>query len=276
MNAYGSDGEYPNQLYAMPFGKAVTGNSIIFNISWVAAMQHSISHVLFESATGTYDNTITLNDNISNYKRIKVFYGTDTTGDKIVSADCCEFLPIASTFVLNAITFIGNEGGSSIKTKRFSVAENSFTTVSSGSGIAFTQTNYREQGTQFIKIYKVVGYTVQFSISHYSTTETSTGKTWIDGKAIYRKVIQFGAMSGNNRYTKAHGISYDTIVSFDAIARNSTNSYLPLARVGYNSDSQINASLNGYAYITPDNVFIIGGSQTNYTGATVIIEYTKA
>ena len=38
MNAYGSDGEYPNQLYAMPFGQAVTGNSIIFNISWVAAM----------------------------------------------------------------------------------------------------------------------------------------------------------------------------------------------------------------------------------------------
>ena len=120
----------------------------------------SISHVLFESATGTYDKTITLNDNISNYKRIKVFYGADTTGDKIVSADCCEFLPIVSTFVLSAITFIGNEGGSSIKTKRFNVAENSFTAVSAGSGIAFTQTNYREQGYQFIKIYKVVGYTV--------------------------------------------------------------------------------------------------------------------
>lgn len=114
------------------------------------------------------------------------------------------------------------------------------------------------------------------SISQYSTSETSTGKTWIDGKAIYRKVIQFGAMSGNNRYTKAHGISYDTIVSFNAIARNSTNSYLPLARVGYNSDNQIDASLNGYAYITPDDAIIIGGSQTNYTGATVIIEYTKA
>lgn len=115
---------------------------------------------MFESATGTYDNTITLNDNISNYKRIKVFYGADTTGNKIVSADCCEFLPIASTFVLNAITFIGNEGGSSIKTKRFNVADNSFTAISSGSGIAFTQTNYREQGTQFIKVYRVVGYTV--------------------------------------------------------------------------------------------------------------------
>lgn len=114
------------------------------------------------------------------------------------------------------------------------------------------------------------------SISHYSTTETPTGKTWIDGKPIYRKVIKFGAMAGNNRYTIAHGVSYDTIVSFNAIARNSTNSYLPLARVGYNRDSQIDASLNGYAYITPDDAIIIGGSQTNYTGAHVVIEYTKA
>lgn len=83
-------------------------------------------------------------------------------------------------------------------------------------------------------------------------------------------------MTGNNRYTIAHGVSYDTIVSFDAIVRNSSNSYLPLARVGYSGDSHIDASLNGYAYITPDNAIIIGGSQTNYTGATVIIEYTKA
>ena len=89
-------------------------------------------------------------------------------------------------------------------------------------------------------------------------------------------MIKFGAMAGNYRYTIAHGISYDTIVSFDAIARNSTNSYLPLARVGYNGANEMDASLNGYAYITPDDAIIIGGSQTNYTGATVIIEYTKA
>lgn len=69
-------------------------------------------------------------------------------------------------------------------------------------------------------------------------------------------MIKFGAMTGNNRYTIAHGISYDTIVSFDAIARNSTNSYIPLARVGYNSENQTDASLNGYAYITPDNAIM--------------------
>ena len=83
-------------------------------------------------------------------------------------------------------------------------------------------------------------------------------------------------MTGNNRYTIAHGVSYDTIVSFSAIARNSTNSYLPLARVGYDSGDHYIEGLSGYSYVTSNDVIIIGGSQTNYTGATVIIEYTKA
>lgn len=114
------------------------------------------------------------------------------------------------------------------------------------------------------------------SISHYSTTETPTGKTWIDGKPIYRKVIKFGAMTGNNRYTIAHGISYDTVVSYSCLCRNLSNSYLPLARVGYDGGDRYIEGLSGYSYVTSSEVIIIGGSQTNYTGATVIIEYTKA
>lgn len=114
------------------------------------------------------------------------------------------------------------------------------------------------------------------SISQYSTSETTTGKTWIDGKPIYRKVIEFGAMSGNNRYTIAHGIEYETITYFSAICFNSTNSALPLARVGYDGKDHYVEGLSGYAYITADNVIIIGGSQTNYVGANVVLEYTKA
>lgn len=59
----------------------------------------------------------------------------------------------------------------------------------------------------------------EFGKIDIAAIEPEAIQAWIDGKAIYRKVIQFGAMSGNNRYTKAHGISYDTIVSFNAIAQ---------------------------------------------------------
>ena len=122
-------------------------------------LETSIAQVLFESESGTYSNTINLNDSIKNYKRIKVFYGSDTTSSNIVSADCLEFLPTALTIVLNAITYIGNQGGASIKTKRFSVADSSLT-ASPGSGISFTQTDYWEQGYNYIKVYKVVGYCI--------------------------------------------------------------------------------------------------------------------
>ena len=114
------------------------------------------------------------------------------------------------------------------------------------------------------------------SISQYSTAETPTGQTWIDGKQIYRKVIKYGAMSGNNRYTIPHSLNYDTVVRLDAFCVNASNSFIPLARVGYNYDNQAAPSLNGYAYIDSNNIVIVNGSGTVYTKAVIIIEYTKS
>lgn len=51
----------------------------------------------------------------------------------------------------------------------------------------------------------------------YSTTEQDTGAKWIDGKAIYKKTINFGVMPNNATKGVAHGISslYD-IVRYEA------------------------------------------------------------
>ena len=83
-------------------------------------------------------------------------------------------------------------------------------------------------------------------------------------------------MSGNNRYTKSHGISLDTVVSYSCICRTSSNTYLPLARVGYDGSNKYIEGFSGYSYVTDSDVIVIGSSQTNYAGAYVIIEYTKA
>ncbi|HJI81580.1 MAG TPA: hypothetical protein OIM20_07640 [Eggerthellaceae bacterium] len=82
-------------------------------------------------------------------------------------------------------------------------------------------------------------------------------------------------MSGNNRYSIPHGIDYDTVVRLDVFCVNASNSYLPLARVGY-SGSTFNESFSGYAYIDPDNINITIGSSSVYSGAIVIVEYTKS
>lgn len=90
-----------------------------------------------------------------------MFYGTDTTSPSVISnCDCVEFLPDAYTIVLNSITYIGDQGGTSIKTKRFGVSDRALTENASGCGVAFTQTNYREQGNKYIEVYKVVGYRI--------------------------------------------------------------------------------------------------------------------
>lgn len=45
------------------------------------------------------------------------------------------------------------------------------------------------------------------AFGNYSTTEQDTGFTWIDGKTIYKKTINFGALPNNTEKTVPHGIS---------------------------------------------------------------------
>ena len=59
----------------------------------------------------------------------------------------------------------------------------------------------------------------------YSTSETPTGKTWIDGKPIYRKVIQFGPAFDNSsdlEKSVTHGITWDTITKMEGFFRAAT------------------------------------------------------
>lgn len=106
----------------------------------------------------------------------------------------------------------------------------------------------------------------------YSTTEIDIGKTWIDGKPIYRKVINFGALPNNTTKQVAHGISnLGWIVNISGVSYD-TNSYILLPYIGISSVSK---SVNLYANAT--NVIVITGEdKTNYTTTYVIVEYTKS
>lgn len=59
-------------------------------------------------------------------------------------------------------------------------------------------------------------------IGTFSSDETLTGQTWIDGKPIYRKVINFGPAFDNSADLEkevSHGITWETITRFDGFAR---------------------------------------------------------
>lgn len=105
----------------------------------------------------------------------------------------------------------------------------------------------------------------------YSTYEIKTNKVWIDGKPIYRKVINFGTLPNNNVKKVSHGIlNIDTFVSINGITFTSekTATALPYAH----SDSTNEVSL----FIESTNVAIrTFGNKTNYIKTYVTLEYTK-
>ena len=106
----------------------------------------------------------------------------------------------------------------------------------------------------------------------YSTTETLTGGTWIDGKPIYRKTVNFGALPNSTSKSVAHGISgISKIIKFSAVTTNGTY-WLNLPHT--NPTTLANSIA---IECTATNVTITSGSnRTNYTECYCIIEYTKS
>ena len=103
------------------------------------------------------------------------------------------------------------------------------------------------------------------TVENYSTTENRIG-TWINGKPLYRKCVNFGALPNNANKNVAHGISnIASIVSIRGVA-NSTSYRLPLPYLGSSS-----------IFVDMDNstITIATGSDRSAYSAVLILEYTK-
>ena len=105
---------------------------------------------------------------------------------------------------------------------------------------------------------------------NYSTTEQKTGQYWIDGKEIYRKVIDFGALPNATYKNVQHGISnLDTVVrQFGFTNINGTILPIPAA----NPDPQYSMTLQTTSSIV---TVMTGTNRTSYN-AIIILEYTKS
>lgn len=99
----------------------------------------------------------------------------------------------------------------------------------------------------------------------YSTTEVDTGATWIDGKHIYKKTVNFGNLPNNTGKSVAHGITgISRVVKIEAIMCQGANSWF----IPYTSVTSIG--------VEGSNVVIY--TNTNLTGfsAFVTTYYTKS
>lgn len=105
----------------------------------------------------------------------------------------------------------------------------------------------------------------------YSTDEVNTGVKWIDGKTIYRKVINMGSLPvANQEKNVAHNINdLDYIVKLSGIAKNPSSNYYQI--LPFITDSivvQLYANNTNISYYSSSDM-------SRYTISYVTIEYTK-
>lgn len=108
----------------------------------------------------------------------------------------------------------------------------------------------------------------------FDTKETNTRQRWINGKQIYRKVINTGTLPNATTTNTAHSISdLDDIVRMYGWGyRSSTGSRIPLPFADKDSaDGGVQLDVDG------TNVNLSAGvNWSAYTESYVILEYTKA
>lgn len=107
----------------------------------------------------------------------------------------------------------------------------------------------------------------------YSTTEASTGAKWIDGKTIYKKTINFGALPNNERKLVAHGISnLGYVIKAEGMSfASGASAYTPIPSAGA---SGVEYSIN--LQIWPVNIEIRTGTNRSSETAYITLYYTKS
>ncbi len=107
-------------------------------------------------------------------------------------------------------------------------------------------------------------------IAKYSTSEQATGMIWTDGRQIYRKVVDFGALPNNTSKTVNHGISsIKEVISINSVAYSSAG-WSPL-----NYATQDGLQYAIWVRVTTTGVMIRTEADRSSWTAKVIIEYTK-
>ena len=103
---------------------------------------------------------------------------------------------------------------------------------------------------------------------NYSTSEVDTGFTWVDGKTIYKKTVNFGSLPNNTTKTTAHGITgVSVFISVTGIATNGS-AYFSLP---YSDNSGVVAT-----GVSGSNVFVqTVTDRTAYTTCYITLYYTK-
>lgn len=105
----------------------------------------------------------------------------------------------------------------------------------------------------------------------YSQSETDTGKIWIDGKKIYRKVaIKTITTPGSLNIIDGFDVSLiNDIISISGSIKQPSGAITPISYY-------VNESDGAFIYMSKDlNSFVLNGKQFGIGNVILIVEYTK-
>ena len=107
---------------------------------------------------------------------------------------------------------------------------------------------------------------------NYSTTEADTNYTWIDGKHIYKKTVDFGSLPNTTNKSVAHGISNMAyVVKYEGMITYSNDNIF--RQIPHISPATITDQV--LFEIDPTNITAYTGTDRSNFSAYVTIYYTK-
>lgn len=238
------------------------GTQLVTNSGWITLSEASttITYTVASINSGTYYVTAESDDpqTFVSLQEVVLADNTPKTATQSQWADLASRVKAkANTSSLSTVATSGSYVDLSNKP---TVPTITMTTTDPGEGSALADNNY------------VAVYGGDPIIMDYSTTEINTGAKWIDGSAIYKKTINFGALPASGNRTVAHSISnLAYIVDMKAMAYDTGSSRYKALNLpqGNNTDWVVMEadSTNVYAYV---------GSDFSDTTAYVTLYYTKS
>ena len=105
----------------------------------------------------------------------------------------------------------------------------------------------------------------------YSKTEHFTGKYWFDGRKIYSKTFEFGAVSANSRITiSVSNLHIRTAIKAEGYGLTvGGDGFMPITY----PDRSV-ASILSY-YVDRESIYIFTGTSRSVDGGHITLEYTK-
>lgn len=229
--------------------------------------------------------------NINDFKYVLNNDGNYRTGYKLDNLDAGTYTFKIYTFIDSGSIYIGKLVSGATSTTQIaeltSTKNTANITISSGESIIIWkgtttfskiitkgQLELGSTATDYEEYYgKYITKKDMYDLATYSTTEVDTGKIWIDGKPIYRKVLEFNNVPTG--YTaKNHGISnFDKLINCSGYYYNSTWGYIPIPAV--TSDDITGYGIGVADFKSTKFSFNIGNLRSSTNEVKLIVEYTK-